>query len=49
MDIQLSSADIQQFRQARLLVVGDVMMDRYWFGDTERSSPEAPVPVVLVS
>lgn len=49
MDIQLSSADIQQFRQARLLVVGDVMLDRYWFGDTERISPEAPVPVVLVS
>ena len=49
MDIQLPSADIQQFRQARLLVVGDVMLDRYWFGDTERISPEAPVPVVLVS
>ena len=49
MDIQLSAADIQQFRQARLLVVGDVMLDRYWFGDTERISPEAPVPVVLVS
>lgn len=49
MDIRLSSADIQQFRQARLLVVGDVMLDRYWFGDTERISPEAPVPVVLVS
>jgi D-glycero-beta-D-manno-heptose-7-phosphate kinase len=32
-----------------LLVVGDVMLDRYWFGDTERISPEAPVPVVLVS
>jgi rfaE bifunctional protein kinase chain/domain len=31
------------------LVVGDVMLDRYWFGDTERISPEAPVPVVLVS
>jgi rfaE bifunctional protein kinase chain/domain len=29
--------------------VGDVMLDRYWFGDTERISPEAPVPVVLVS
>ncbi|MFM6921840.1 MAG: PfkB family carbohydrate kinase, partial [Polynucleobacter victoriensis] len=27
----------------------DVMLDRYWFGDTERISPEAPVPVVLVS
>jgi rfaE bifunctional protein kinase chain/domain len=49
MDIKLSSADIQQFQQARLLVVGDVMLDRYWFGDTERISPEAPVPVVHVS
>jgi rfaE bifunctional protein kinase chain/domain len=49
MDIKLSTADIQQFQQARLLVVGDVMLDRYWFGDTERISPEAPVPVVHVS
>jgi rfaE bifunctional protein kinase chain/domain len=49
MDIQLSATDIQKFHQARLLVVGDVMLDRYWFGDTERISPEAPVPVVLVS
>ena len=32
----------------RVLVVGDVMLDRYWFGDVERISPEAPVPVVLV-
>ena len=34
--------------KARLLVVGDVMLDRYWFGDVERISPEAPVPVVRV-
>jgi rfaE bifunctional protein kinase chain/domain len=33
---------------ARVLVVGDVMLDRYWFGDVERISPEAPVPVVHV-
>lgn len=33
---------------ARLLVVGDVMLDRYWFGDVDRISPEAPVPVVRV-
>lgn len=32
----------------RLLVVGDVMLDRYWFGDVSRISPEAPVPVVKV-
>jgi len=31
-----------------VLVVGDVMLDRYWFGDVARISPEAPVPVVLV-
>jgi D-glycero-beta-D-manno-heptose-7-phosphate kinase len=33
---------------ARLLVVGDVMLDRYWFGDVSRISPEAPVPVVKI-
>ncbi len=33
---------------ARVLVVGDVMLDRYWFGDVSRISPEAPVPVVLM-
>jgi rfaE bifunctional protein kinase chain/domain len=34
--------------RARVLVVGDVMLDRYWFGDVNRISPEAPVPVVHV-
>ncbi len=34
---------------ARILVVGDVMLDRYWFGDCERISPEAPVPIVTVN
>ena len=34
--------------RAQVLVVGDVMLDRYWFGDVERISPEAPVPVVKV-
>ena len=34
-------------RRARVLVVGDVMLDRYWFGEATRISPEAPVPVVL--
>jgi len=33
---------------ARILVVGDVMLDRYWFGEVSRISPEAPVPVVKV-
>ncbi len=32
----------------RLLIVGDVMLDRYWFGDVSRISPEAPVPVVRI-
>ncbi len=34
--------------RSRVLVVGDVMLDRYWFGDVGRISPEAPVPVVQV-
>jgi len=34
---------------ARVLVIGDLMIDRYWFGDVHRVSPEAPVPVVSVS
>lgn len=37
-----------QLKQVKLLVVGDVMLDRYWFGDVERISPEAPVPIVLM-
>lgn len=39
---------LPDFSKARLLVVGDVMLDRYWFGDVSRISPEAPVPVVKV-
>lgn len=35
-------------RGARVLVAGDVMLDRYWFGDVSRISPEAPVPVVKI-
>ena len=38
----------EQLRRARVLVVGDVMLDRYWFSSVERISPEAPVPVALV-
>lgn len=37
------------FSAARVLVVGDLMLDRYWFGDVSRISPEAPVPVVRVT
>lgn len=37
-----------RLQQARVLVVGDVMLDRYWFGDVSRISPEAPVPVAKI-
>jgi D-glycero-beta-D-manno-heptose-7-phosphate kinase len=36
------------FDKVKILVVGDVMLDRYWFGDVNRISPEAPVPVLKV-
>ncbi|PJE80973.1 Bifunctional protein HldE [invertebrate metagenome] len=39
---------IPRFDKARVLVVGDVMLDRYWHGATSRISPEAPVPVVHI-
>ncbi|WP_410013422.1 bifunctional D-glycero-beta-D-manno-heptose-7-phosphate kinase/D-glycero-beta-D-manno-heptose 1-phosphate adenylyltransferase HldE [Sodalis sp. C49] len=39
---------LPDFRRAGVLVVGDVMLDRYWSGPTSRISPEAPVPVVKV-
>ena len=35
--------------RARVLVVGDVMLDRYWYGSVDRISPEAPVPVVRIT
>jgi D-glycero-beta-D-manno-heptose-7-phosphate kinase len=49
-----SAAAVEEYtperaRSARVLVVGDVMLDRYWFGDVERISPEAPVPVVRIA
>ena len=39
---------LPDFKRAGVLVVGDVMLDRYWHGPTSRISPEAPVPVVKV-
>src|SRR3970282_2110950 len=36
------------FKSARVLVVGDAMLDRYWIGEVERISPEAPVPIVKI-
>ena len=41
--------NIKNIKKARVLVVGDVMLDRYWFGEVNRISPEAPVPVVKFS
>lgn len=40
--------NLPAFDKAKVLVVGDVMLDRYWHGSTKRISPEAPVPVVKV-
>jgi D-beta-D-heptose 7-phosphate kinase/D-beta-D-heptose 1-phosphate adenosyltransferase len=40
---------IPDFSKTRVLVVGDLMLDRYWHGGTSRISPEAPVPVVHVN
>jgi len=42
------TSHLPPFEQAKVLVVGDLMLDRYWHGDTSRISPEAPVPVVRV-
>lgn len=39
---------IPEFERGRVLVAGDLMLDRYWYGHTRRISPEAPVPVVHV-
>lgn len=39
----------EQLSRSRVLVVGDAMLDRYWFGAVDRISPEAPVPVVRVT
>ena len=41
--------EMPPFQHARLLVIGDVMLDRYWHGSASRVSPEAPVPVVQVT
>ena len=43
----LCSSD--QLHRTQVLVVGDVMLDRYWYGAVDRISPEAPVPVVRVT
>jgi len=43
-----SPTSLTTLSDARILIVGDVMLDRYWFGEVNRISPEAPVPVVRV-
>lgn len=40
---------IEQFRNTKVLVIGDVMLDRYWWGSVSRISPEAPVPIVRLN
>lgn len=40
--------ELSDFNQSRVLIAGDLMLDRYWHGATSRISPEAPVPVVRV-
>ena len=44
----LMDVTIPDFHKARVLVFGDIMLDRYWGGPTSRISPEAPVPVVKI-
>lgn len=44
----MTSADLERFNQCRILVIGDVMLDRFVRGNVRRISPEAPVPVVEV-
>jgi rfaE bifunctional protein kinase chain/domain len=48
MTIPNSRKSLSSLSNARILIVGDVMLDRYWFGEVNRISPEAPVPVVRV-
>jgi rfaE bifunctional protein kinase chain/domain len=45
----VTSADLDRFRQTRILVIGDVMLDHFVRGNVRRISPEAPVPVVEVT
>ena len=49
MNAQKAPLSKAQLAQAKVLVVGDVMLDRYWYGAVDRISPEAPVPVVRIT
>lgn len=44
----MRSYPLEQIQDKKILVIGDLILDRYWFGDVSRISPEAPVPVVRV-
>ena len=46
--LSATPAELASIDRSRVLVVGDVMLDRYWFGEVNRISPEAPVPVVRI-
>ena len=48
MDHDAVLALLERFREARILVLGDVMLDRYVYGSVDRISPEAPIPVMAV-
>jgi rfaE bifunctional protein kinase chain/domain len=45
----MNAFPVDAISRCRVLVVGDVMLDRYWFGEVDRVSPEAPVPIVRVA
>jgi len=47
--VKAKRALLPDLTKARVLVVGDVMPDRYWFGEVRRSPPEAPVTPTMIS
>lgn len=46
--MKLKAGIFSELHKAKILVVGDVMLDRYWYGEVNRISPEAPVPIVKI-
>jgi len=46
--VKVEERFFSELDKAKILVVGDVMLDRYWYGDVNRISPEAPVPIVHI-
>jgi rfaE bifunctional protein kinase chain/domain len=46
--VKVDERFFSELHKAKILVVGDVMLDRYWYGDVNRISPEAPVPIVRI-